>query len=111
MRLISGPVDHEAGRMAFWVKAPTQQPLNAAFLAIAADYAPEAIHFALARKAGAVSFDNTLRIVQLAPTDWLRCETQLAAIHGGHFHARMYIFTRDGTLLATAAQSGVVRLL
>jgi acyl-CoA thioesterase II len=111
MRLISGPGDHECGRMAFWLKALTHKPLNAAFLAIAADYAPEAIHLAIARKAGAVSFDNTLRIVKLAPTDWIRCETRLAAIHGGHFHAGMHIFARDGTLLATAAQSGVVRLL
>jgi acyl-CoA thioesterase II len=111
MRLAVDERAAPSGRMLFWVRAPDQSALGAPFLAICADYAPEAIHMNIGRPAGAVSLDNSLRIIRTEPTDWVLCETRISAIEAGLFHAAMRLFTRQGRLLATAAQSGVVRLL
>ncbi len=98
------------GEMAFWIKAP-DAGITTAFLALAADYLPESIHFNIGRPAGATSLDNTLRIADRRDTDWVLCVAQLDAIQSGLFHGRMALYARDGALLAVAAQSGVVRLL
>lgn len=102
------------GQMAFWIKAPeaaSDGTLPSAFLALAADYLPESIHFNIGRPAGATSLDNTLRIIARPATEWVLCVTQLDAIEAGLFHGRMALHARDGALIATAAQSGVVRLI
>lgn len=109
MRMARKPGD---GRMDFWVRAPeTPQHRSAAFLALIADYLPEAIHCNIGRPAGAISLDNSLRICSAAISDWLLCSTQLEAVHDGLFHGRMHISNQSGELLATASQSGVVTLL
>lgn len=102
------------GQMAFWIRAPEAVAggsLPSAFLALAADYLPESIHFNIGRPAGATSLDNTLRIIARPVTEWVLCVTQLDAIEAGLFHGRMGLHARDGALIATAAQSGVVRLI
>lgn len=98
------------GQIAFWIKAPARD-IDSAFLALAADYLPESIHFNIGRPAGATSLDNTLRIIARPATEWVLCVTQLDAIEAGLFHGRMALHARDGALIATAAQSGVVRLI
>ncbi|WP_108810523.1 acyl-CoA thioesterase domain-containing protein [Sphingorhabdus sp. Alg231-15] len=109
MRLVETP---SGGDMRFWVKTPDNFPEKpSAFLALVADYLPEAIHFNIGRSAGAVSLDNSVRIVGREATDWLLCHTQLLSISDGIFHGQMNLFADNGSLLATASQSGVVRLL
>ncbi|CDO60253.1 TesB-like acyl-CoA thioesterase 2 [Candidatus Phaeomarinobacter ectocarpi] len=102
--------DGARGQMAFWIRAPARG-IDSAFLALAADYLPESIHFNIGRPAGATSLDNTLRIIARPATEWVLCVTQLDAIEAGLFHGRMALHARDGALIATAAQSGVVRLI
>jgi acyl-CoA thioesterase II len=110
MRLALDPRYNPTGRAMFWVRAPDASPVPAAFLALIADYLPEAIHMNIGRPAGAVSLDNSIRIIRRVATPWLLCDIQLSAIADGLFHGRMAIFTEDGALVATASQSGVVRL-
>jgi acyl-CoA thioesterase II len=111
MRLALDERASPSGRLVFWVRAPGNFPEVASrFLALVADYVPEAIHFNIGRPAGAVSLDNTVRIVARTATPWLMCETRLSGINAGLFHGRMTIFTEAGEVLATASQSGVVRL-
>ncbi len=108
MRLAETP---GSGGMRFWVKTPDNFLEKAsAFLALIADYLPEAIHFNIGQSAGAVSLDNSVRIVRHEATDWLLCHTQLLSISDGIFHGHMNLFADNGSLLATASQSGVVRL-
>jgi acyl-CoA thioesterase len=109
VRLDPASLAERDGRLVWWVRAPDADVCPAAFLAVVADYLPEAIHFNLGRPAGAVSLDNTLRIVRTAPAEWLLCQTQLSAIGAGVFHGRVEIFTPDGRLMAIGAQSGLVR--
>lgn len=100
------------GFMASWVKAPEADDAGAfAFLAMIADYLPEALHLSLGRRVGAVSFDNQIRFVSPRLTEWVRCATTLDAVADGRFHGHMHIFDEAGRLLAVASQSGRVREL
>ncbi|MEL7542055.1 MAG: thioesterase family protein [Pseudomonadota bacterium] len=109
MRLATDPED---GRMVFWVRTPSRLNMRPArFLALIADYIPEAIHMSIGRPAGAISLDNSIRVTGHQPTDWTLCVTELEEIKHGIFHGRMTIFSEGGELLATASQSGVVKLL
>lgn len=111
MRIANDPHTDRHGRLVFWVKAPNDlAPVASVLLALIADYVPEAIHFNIGRPAGAVSLDNSIRVIDRAPTEWLLCETRLAGLAHGLFHGEMSIFTREGALLALATQSGVVRV-
>lgn len=112
MRIANNPGKDRDGRLVFWVQAPDKFEVQASvFLALVADYLPEAIHFNLGRRAGAVSLDNSIRIASRTPSRWLLCETRLAAISGGLFHGEMAMFSDSGALLALASQSGLVRRL
>ncbi|MEP3224348.1 MAG: thioesterase family protein [Parasphingorhabdus sp.] len=109
MRLVETPSD---GNMRFWVKTPDNfLEKTSVFLALIADFLPEAIHFNIGQRAGAVSLDNSIRIIQREATNWLLCHTKLLSISDGIFHGNMNLFTDTGILLATSSQSGVVRLL
>lgn len=109
MRLAAEP---QNGRLLFWVRSPSQPITSSArFLALIADYLPEAIHLNIGRPAGAISLDNTLRVVGNQLTEWTLCVAQLEVVQRGLFHGRMHTFSERGELLATASQSGVVTLL
>jgi acyl-CoA thioesterase II len=111
MRLALDPRTVPEGRAAFWIKTDMSEPTPSALLALIADYLPEAIHMNIGQRAGAISLDNVIRIIRRASTTWLLCDVQLSAIAAGLFHGRIALFADDGTLLAIAGQSGVVRLL
>jgi acyl-CoA thioesterase II len=116
MRLALDPAEEGngkvRGRMAFWVRTPEGGgPAPAAFLTLIADYLPEAINRSIGKPAGAISLDNSIRMLRRAETDWLLCVTQLGAIHDGLFHGRMTLFDEAGRVLAFAEQSGVLRVL
>lgn len=110
MRLALDPRANPAGRACFWVRTGMTMPVPSALLALVADYLPEAIHMNIGRRAGAVSLDNVIRLVRRAATEWLLCDIQLSAVSAGIFHGRIAIFDDGGSLLATGAQSGVVRI-
>lgn len=111
MRMAADERDSLVGRFVSWIKAPNCDLVPASFLALVADYLPEAINLNIGRRAGATSLDNTIRIIAREHTDWLLCETNLDGIENGLFHGRMSIFSQDGVLMAHASQSGVVHLL
>jgi acyl-CoA thioesterase II len=111
MRLAVDERANPQGYMRFWVRSPEEQPVTAAFFCLIADYLPEAIHLNIGSPAGAVSLDNTIRIMPRRRSKWILCDTQLAALSAGFFHGTMSLFADDGTLLALASQSGVVRMM
>lgn len=108
------PVPRERGQQEgisrMWIRPKEAMPMSAGLLAVIADYVPGGIRVALDQPAGANSLDNTLRVVRIRPTEWVLCDTQIFAIAAGFVHGRMHIFAEDGTLLATASQSGIVRI-
>jgi acyl-CoA thioesterase len=97
------------GRSVLWARFPEGVEMTAPMLAVVADWMPSGLSGALGRRAGGNSLDNTIRIHRLTSTEWVMCDIQVHAVHAGHGHGRMHLWSEDGTLLATASQSLIVR--
>ncbi len=100
----------DEGRSRQWIRCRSGCAMSSGLLAVIADYVPAGIRTALAQPAGANSLDNTLRIIRIRPTEWVLCDTQIFAVAAGFVHGRMHLFSEDGELLATASQSGILRV-
>jgi len=99
------------GRSALWVRIPEGLETSAAALAIIADWMPSGISHALGRWAGGNSLDNTIRIVDVVPSEWILCDIRTLAIRHGFGHGVIHLWSEDGRLLATGSQSFIVRLM
>ncbi len=97
------------GRSALWARIPDLIEPSAAALAILGDYVPFGIGQALGELAGGNSLDNTLRVVRIVPTEWVLLDIQIDGVDHGFGHGTVRLFAEDGTLLATASQSTIVR--
>lgn len=97
------------GRVRFWLRARDRRQVDAAMLAIAADYVSVAIGDAIGREAGGNSLDNTIRYAHMAPGEWVLCDTRIESVHAGVVHGGMHLFSEDGVLMATASQSLILR--
>jgi len=78
-------------------------------LAIVADYVSEALSDAAGRRVHASSIDNTLRLGPIEPSEWLRCDIAIEAVHAGVGHGRMRIHSQSGLLMALASTSLILR--
>ncbi len=96
------------GRTAFWARIPDLR-ISAPTLSILGDMVPAGISQSLGMRAGGNSLDNTIRVVKLVPTDWVLLDVRIHAVANGFGHGLAHIWAEDGTLLATASQSAVVR--
>jgi acyl-CoA thioesterase II len=96
------------GRSALWVRMPEVE-MSAAALAIIADWVPSGVGQALGRLLYVSSLDNTLRVVDVRPTEWVLCDIRMQAVHNGYAHGAMLLWSQEGSLLASASQSMVVR--
>ncbi len=79
-------------------------------MAIIGDYVSGGVSQPLGRRAMTRSLDNTLRMVQLEPTEWVLCDIRMHALVGGYGQGIASLWSQHGTLLATASQSMKVRL-
>jgi acyl-CoA thioesterase II len=96
------------GRAALWARIPGLET-SATALSVVGDIVPFGISQALGMRAGGNSLDNTIRMVKRAPTEWMLLDVRIHAIADGFGHGLAHIWAQDGTLLATASQSAVVR--
>jgi acyl-CoA thioesterase len=83
--------------------------VDAAALAVLGDYVPMGVGQALGKVGGGNSLDNTLRVIRLVPTKWVLLDIQVHGVDHGFGHGLVHLFAEDGTLLATASQSCIVR--
>jgi acyl-CoA thioesterase II len=97
-------------RSVLWARVPGHLSPSAATLAIFGDYVSGAVSQPLGRRAMGRSLDNTLRMVQLQPTEWVLCDIHIHALVGGFGQGIACLWSEDGQLLATASQSIGVRL-
>ncbi len=95
---------------ALWVRIPGHLTPSAATLAIVADFVSGAVSQPTGRRGMGRSLDNTLRMVQLKPTEWVLCQMRIHALVGGFGQGTAFLWSEDGDLLATASQSVGVRL-
>ena len=116
MRIADGRQPHELdnvpsadGRSAMWARMPGVTAVSAAGLAILGDWVPFGLGQALGARASGFSLDNTLRIVQLVPTEWVLLDIRIQGIRDGFGHGLVHLWSEDGTLLGTASQTAVLR--
>ncbi|MEN3975030.1 acyl-CoA thioesterase [Emcibacter sp. SYSU 3D8] len=98
------------GRAVLWARIPEGVEMTAPMLAVIADKMPAGFSGALGHRVGGNSLDNTIRIHQIRPTEWVLCDIQVHAVHAGYGHGRMHLWSDDGVLLATASQSAIMRI-
>jgi acyl-CoA thioesterase len=98
------------GRTLMWARIPQLlETVDATALAVLGDYVPSGVGQALGMRGGGNSLDNTLRVAQLVTTEWVLLDIRIHAIDHGFGHGLVHMFAQDGTLLATASQSCIVR--
>ncbi|MEM6710064.1 MAG: hypothetical protein AAF648_14890 [Pseudomonadota bacterium] len=95
--------DETAGIGRHWIRL-RDCPLSTASVAIIADH----LAGALARTRGSASLDNQLRMVSQPETDWLLCDTTMAAFSNGFLHGTTHLFAEDGSLVAIASQTAAL---
>lgn len=101
---------HGDGQTLMWVRIPDViEGVDAAALAVLGDFVPMGVGQALGVRGGGNSLDNTLRVVHLVPTEWVLLDIRVHAVERGFGHGLAHMFAEDGTLLATASQSCIVR--
>jgi acyl-CoA thioesterase len=99
-----------SGRFALWARLPDDMEMSAAALAVLGDYVPSGIRQATGLTMGGTSLDNTLRVVRLVPTEWVLLDIRIQAVAHGFGHGLVHQWAEDGTLLATASQSAMLRV-
>jgi acyl-CoA thioesterase-2 len=97
------------GNTRLWVRLPEGLDMSGAALAVLGDYVPLGIRHALGVGAGGNSLDNTLRVARLVPTEWVFSDIYVHAVANGFAHGRVHLWAEDGTLLAIASQSTIIR--
>lgn len=98
------------GQSALWVRMPEGIDMGPAALAILGDFVPGGIGAALGRQGGGNSLDNTIRIARPVATEWVLLDIRVHSIANGFAQGLVHQWSQDGTLLATASQSTIVRL-
>lgn len=86
--------------------------VDAAALAIIADYSPSVIGNAAGRITNLSSLDNTIRFADAGPdgTEWVLCDNRVEFIGNGFAHSSCLMWSEAGQLLATASQSMTIVL-
>ncbi len=98
------------GRTIMWARLPDLiEGVDAAALAIMGDFVPSGVGQALGVSGGGNSLDNTLRMLRLVPTEWVLLDIRIHGVERGFGHGLVHMFAEDGTLLATASQSCILR--
>lgn len=97
------------GTCSLWARMPELLDVSTAALGILGDYVPFGVGQTLGLPAGGNSLDNTLRVYRVVPTEWVLLDVQVHAIQHGFAHGRVHLWAEDGTLMATASQSCIVR--
>lgn len=96
------------GTSALWIRMADLE-MSPAALAVLGDYVPFGIVQAVGRWTRANSLDNTLRIVDPRRADWVLLDIRVHGVLDGFGHGLVHLWSQDGTLLATASQSAIVR--
>jgi acyl-CoA thioesterase len=106
-----GELDGRPGdaRSAFWIRVPGHLEPSAGSLAVIGDFVSGGVSQPLGVRTMGRSLDNTLRVAQLVPTEWVLCDIQMHALVNGFGQGLAHLWAQDGTLLGTASQSISVR--
>lgn len=96
------------GRTAMWVRVPELEP-SAAALGLIADLVSWGLTPAVGEPVAGQSLDNSLRIGDIASTEWYLIDIQALRVAQGTGYSIGHIWSEQGVLLGTASQSEVAR--
>jgi acyl-CoA thioesterase len=96
------------GRSALWARIPDLDH-SITTLSVLGDLVPFGISQALGQRAGGNSLDNTIRIARRVSTEWLLLDVRIHEVAHGFGHGLVHMWSENGSLLATASQSAIVR--
>jgi acyl-CoA thioesterase len=115
-RLVKGRDDADRdgslgeGQSLMWIRIPEViEGIDATALAVLGDFVPMGLGMSLGINGSGTSLDNTLRVVRLVPTEWVLLDLRVHGVDRGFGHGLVHMFAEDGTLLATASQSCILR--
>ena len=98
------------GQTLMWARIPDViEGVDATALAVLGDFVPMGVGQSLGVRGGGNSLDNTLRVARLCPTEWVLLDIRVHSAQRGFGHVLVHMFAEDGTLLATASQSCIIR--
>ncbi|MEI8127471.1 MAG: thioesterase family protein [Actinomycetota bacterium] len=92
-------------RTALWARLTDHPDFSAATLAIFGDYVSGGSSDPMGIPLMGRSLDNTIRIANLEPTEWVLCDIRMHALHNGFAQGTAFLWSETGVLLATASQS------
>lgn len=105
------PGEQGDGQYLLWTRIPDViAGMDATTLAVLGDFVPSGVGQALGVQGGGNSLDNTLRVCRMVPTEWVLMDIRVHAVERGFGHGLVHMFAEDGTLMATASQSVIVRI-
>ncbi len=96
-------------RICMWARTPGYDAGSPAMLSWLADMVPMAIAGGVGEPVGGTSLDNTLRMVERRRCEWVLLEVRPTATADGYGYGEAHLWAPDGTLLATASQTAIVR--
>lgn len=98
------------GHAPMWIRMADWPIGSAASQGFAADIVPMVLSVPLGRDHGGTSLDNTMRVVDDAPTDdWILMDIEAEGFQHSIGHGRVRLWRRDGTLIGIGSQSVIVR--
>ncbi len=106
MEAVDKPQD---GGLSMWCRIVDHEIGSPATQAFVADIIPMGIGAALGAMPGATSLDNTLRVIDTEPTDWVLLQLIPEGFHRSIGHGSLRIWSHDGRLMSTAQQSCIIR--
>ncbi|MGH9046860.1 MAG: acyl-CoA thioesterase [Acidimicrobiales bacterium] len=107
--MMTGEALQGPAESAIWARLPGHLEPEAAGLAIFGDLVAGGVSQVVGRPTHGSSLDNTLRVVELSPTEWVLCDIHIVALAGGYAQGHSYLWSEEGRLMATASQSMSVR--
>ena len=99
----------QTGPLGLWCRIPDHMIGSPATQAFVADIIPMAVCAALGAIPGGTSLDNTMRIIDPEPSEWVLLDIVADGFHRSIGHGSLRVWSQDGRLLGTAQQTCIIR--
>jgi acyl-CoA thioesterase len=101
--------DPQTGPLGLWCRIPDHMIGSGATQAFIADIVPLAVCAALGAMPGGTSLDNTVRIIDPEPSEWVLLDIVADGYHRSIGHGSLRLWSQDGRLIGTAQQTCIIR--
>lgn len=101
--------DPQTGGLAMWVRLIDGGIGSPATQGFVADIGPLAVCASLGVPPGGTSLDNTIRVVDPRPSEWVLIDIEADGFHRSVGHSTARLWSQDGRLLGLAQQSAILR--